>query len=96
MPKKMRYNSILSLANLICYVSSYFETIPDEWLVDFVGGGGGNEASSVKLKLGAGTVLGNFYPAPDPTARRFEVQYSILLPVGLNYRRQYSIQSYLK
>ena len=28
-------------------------------MVDIVGGGGGNKASSVKLMLGAGTELGN-------------------------------------
>ena len=59
MPKKMRLSSILILANLICYVSSHFETILGEWVVDVVVGGGGNKASSVKLKLGAGTELGN-------------------------------------
>ena len=59
MPKKMRLSYILSFANLICYVSSHFETIPGEWAVDVVGVGDGNKASSVKLKQGAETELGS-------------------------------------
>ena len=53
----MGLSSILSFANLICYVSSHFETIPGEWAVDVVVGDCGNKASSIKLKLGAETEL---------------------------------------
>ena len=56
--KKMRLSSILSLTSLILFVSSHFETILGGWMVNIVGGGG-NKASSVKLKPGAGTELGN-------------------------------------